>query len=824
MAEASLERELQCAICTDILYQPLTLLDCLHTFCGSCLKEWFTWQATSASSNRRAAAPYTCPSCRESVRGTKVDWRANTLLEGFLKANPDRGKTESEKEEMRKIYTPGDDVLKPIPQHPQDEDSEDERLMAQVRELSLAGSGAGAGAGRQRAERSRDRRREREGGGGQRREHSHLTEARLRQHDQHVPQVEHQPSLRSLLSASETGAQDVQAEILRSIYAEGVLDGIDLDNLTTEQEEELTDRIAAAYRRRQEQRQQEQQQPRDRSRNREHRHRENRSPQVRPAVVSNQSPPQAQTGTDTTGQTRARPPISRPHLFEQGLQEPPRAQRRSASSTSQQTNRSAPRHDGSTSANRSATDLSQQPSSGDTQRTRHHRLSSTGRSITDPQAGGMREDIQRIRAASNQDRPSSSSRTIESSHAQQPSHAPNQARTEASSRNVSSSSATETNQSVRPAMSMAAFAPEPVASSFASQAAPSIACDRCGTQDIELNLHYNCSQCLNGNFNICRRCYRDEQGCNYWFGFGFRANDRWYRNAPPDGWPHGQEFPHVLSPRRYVRVSPPQPSRDDAQSTICLQEGAICESCFAFSNDCYWYCTEYCLEGAWGFCDNCVKQGRHCTHALLLTSYIGFLQQPHYDPTKYSIVDLPHLPQGSYATLPPTTHCDICHRPIPPNSTRFHCYQCSEGDYDMCNECYRSLVAQGKISQSNGPDGWRRCLKGHRMAIVGYQDRSEGGHLRHTVSEMVGGWDFKEDESTRAGHPPPSGRLPPAGGQGMRCLALYSCFPAEGVEDELAFPKNAELREVKDVQNDDWFLGVYAGKVNLVPRNHVRMI
>ena len=44
-----MEKELTCSICTDILYQPLTLLDCLHTFCGSCLKEWFAWQATSAA-------------------------------------------------------------------------------------------------------------------------------------------------------------------------------------------------------------------------------------------------------------------------------------------------------------------------------------------------------------------------------------------------------------------------------------------------------------------------------------------------------------------------------------------------------------------------------------------------------------------------------------------------------------------------------------------------------------------------------------------------------------------------------------------------------
>ena len=40
----NLEKELVCFICTEVLYQPLTLIDCLHTFCGSCLKEWFSHQ------------------------------------------------------------------------------------------------------------------------------------------------------------------------------------------------------------------------------------------------------------------------------------------------------------------------------------------------------------------------------------------------------------------------------------------------------------------------------------------------------------------------------------------------------------------------------------------------------------------------------------------------------------------------------------------------------------------------------------------------------------------------------------------------------------
>jgi hypothetical protein len=122
-------------ICTDILYQPLTLLDCLHTFCGACLKEWFSWQNSSATSPN----PYTCPSCRASVRGTKPNATVTTLLDMYLQANPGKGKTEQEKEEMRNTYKPGDNVLPKVRPQPQDpDDEEDRRVMEEIRQISLA--------------------------------------------------------------------------------------------------------------------------------------------------------------------------------------------------------------------------------------------------------------------------------------------------------------------------------------------------------------------------------------------------------------------------------------------------------------------------------------------------------------------------------------------------------------------------------------------------------------------------------------------------------------------------------------------------------------
>lgn len=81
---------------------------------------------------------------------------------------------------------------------------------------------------------------------------------------------------------------------------------------------------------------------------------------------------------------------------------------------------------------------------------------------------------------------------------------------------------------------------------------------------------------------------------------------------------------------------------------------------------------------------------------------------------------------------------------------------------------------------------------------------------------------MKENGESLSSRSAPS-RPPPDGGTGMKCLALYNYFPKGGVSDELAFPKNAEIREV-EAKNGDWYVGVYAGKVNLFPSNHVRVL
>ncbi|KAK5005786.1 hypothetical protein LTR28_007286 [Elasticomyces elasticus] len=225
-------------------------------------------------------------------------------------------------------------------------------------------------------------------------------------------------------------------------------------------------------------------------------------------------------------------------------------------------------------------------------------------------------------------------------------------------------------------------------------------------------------------------------------------------------------------------------------------------------------------------------------------------------------VNLPNLPPtlGPYVLQHFITCCDICRTTIAPTHSRFHCHQCSHGDYDLCTQCYYSLVQTGKLRPEDGPEGWRRCLRGHRMVIVQYHDfgasatRTPG--LRRVVeSGMVGGWALKEsaapanptapaanvvpdpaggtwrwrdngEQQTASSHTQPHHQrqtLPPPGGVGLRVVALWSYFPAAGVMDELAFPRGAELVECENI-NGDWFWGVYAGCKGLFPGNYVRVV
>ncbi|KAI9837743.1 MAG: hypothetical protein M1819_006677 [Sarea resinae] len=823
-----LEKELTCSICTEVLYQPLTLLDCLHTFCGSCLKEWFSWQGEHSSSRH----PYTCPSCRASVRETRPDAKVTTLLDMFLQANPGRGKSEEEKEEIKVKYTPGENVVPRIEHRRRSSsrsDREDRRLIEEVRELSLRDVEANSAgprdntlrvAGIRESRESENQRRRRNHESRHRhRNSSHLSSTSRGDEASRSPsrqrsrsrQVGHQSSLRSLLS-TDLDSEETVEEIMRQISEEGLLDGIDFSNLDGAQEDELSEKIAEAYRRRHPRpstRTGESQSDSGESRPRSRR-REEEQPRQRHHARSHSAAIQP-------SQPR-QPSASRTHL----LPEEPgtRARRQRASSDVRRQHSPPPSALGTTSntgraAARSATDLSDRPQSSHAQHSRSQRPTDRNRSTTDPENRSVRglwqggplfpratgNSSPRSSTPSTNDRPPArSSPTMASPQVTEnqetvptSTHTPPPGLASGAGSLVppTSSNDTQTSNS-RPSSSSSAARPRAVL-----YPEPSISCSRCNKAHIEYELHENCDKCNDGNYNLCLRCYRLGKGCLHWYGFGYAAWARYERQAPAGGYPADHAVPHTLTGQRYLRPKQgalqPAPG-DDGRSLTSedaskrLQRGVFCAICLAFANPCFWKC-DLCNEGEWGFCNSCVAQGRCCTHPLLPLTHRSSPRPPRLEtqqqqqqqqqqqiqqpPSSFS----PNFPQDSptkasptAALLPPgtdiglpssrslpgtfipltfRTKCDICKYPIQPSTTRFHCPQCTGGDYDICTPCYHKLVLSGRISGENGHRGWRRCLAGHRMVVVGFEDRG-AGQRRVVVRDLVGGTTLKDEGEASA--------------------------------------------------------------------------
>lgn len=423
-------------------------------------------------------------------------------------------------------------------------------------------------------------------------------------------------------------------------------------------------------------------------------------------------------------------------------------------------------------------------------------------------------------------------------------------------------------------------------SSSAAYVEPSVSCDRCGRQNIQYDLHKNCPLCNNGEYNLCIRCYRLGRGCLRWSGFGLSAlayvakvlSSSDNRPTPT------RQTPHILLSVKFTR--PPESAHrimnegklmTDNDPVRRRRTGFFCDICQSPANDCLWKCNQ-CNEGDWGFCNRCVNKGHCCTHALLPICRISRAEGS--DATCPSTASPTAPPEDeSFKILSISTKCDICTYPIPASTTRFHCLECNDGDYDMCTNCYLKLVATGKISKENGHNGWRRCPRGHRMVVVGFEDHEEG-QRRVIVRDLVGGravkdehlqqqqpstsanpspevspgdWSWKEGSERRkkasrlriassyhnspANNSPESSpsvpvqnanaspfpRFPPDGGVGLIVRALWSWYPDDNVEDELMFPRGAEIKEAENI-NDDWFWGCYAGRTGLFPGAHVGVV
>jgi hypothetical protein len=949
----NLERELQCFICTELLFQPLTLIDCLHTFCGACLKEWFGHQYRKASSSRSTSSsnPYTCPTCRATVKDARHNATVTTLLDMFLTANPGRGRTKEEEQEQLKIYRPGDQILPKVESRRRregrsrrdDEEAEaqDRRLIEEARQRSLRdldiqnssrlnvpgtnGPRSTSRGPEERREERRTRRREQERSRhvdamdqahGRGRldvtgttdtppvpppqsspRHPEAVEARQRDNP-----IAHQPSLISLMSASEssTGTGDSlnEARIMQEILAEGLLEGINVDELTEQEQDELSERIAEAYRQR-------------------HRRSEHISPQQTTAS-SNEDPPrlppQTVVSTSTAansvprhprshshrpssaGQSRSRegsadarrPPPSRAQLLEATSSSASGSgshrrrasdQSRRQTSPSRPSRRAAASGSSGTPATRSATDLSNAPSSErGSPRSRPLHPSDNRRTNTEPQATTKVSDRWR---QVGRDGPSQAP-AVETP----PSVLPIRPFTANTSAVASPVEESNTNQRAiiadhrphtadGPRLTSPATSPQSQKSPIQVLTRfqePSITCARCSRGEIQYELYMHCPTCP---MDLCLRCYRTGRGCDHWFGFSRKAQANFLASQSTGEANQALEPPHVLVGRKYLEAPPETiqapgiPMRSTTSNPAeRLQEGHFCDRCYAFANACFWSCA-YCNEGEWGFCNDCVNTHKCCVHPLLPLAHRSFAprspsaQTPGYDPhvgnvpmtpadmhaaivtsppqsrpsTAGSGVDLGHNEHSDYVTLSFTTYCDICSKAIHPEDHRYHCPSHpsptpqdpkNAGDYDICTICYHQLVDTGKIKRDDGPSGWRKCPGGHRMIVVAFQEDTYLYQRRIVQRDLVGGHLLDPKETvgprSRASSMNASGsRFPPDGGTGKTYVAMWSYYPEEGQDGsgELAFPKWAEIQECED-QNEDWAYGVYMGNKGLVPRGYVQ--
>ncbi|CAI4217846.1 unnamed protein product [Parascedosporium putredinis] len=707
-----LEKELTCSICTELLYQPLTLLDCLHTYCGACLKDWFSFQAASVDYAPTPPAPgtpiFTCPSCRSG-----------------------------RKEEIMSKYKPGQNVLPKINMDKSAEqlraEEEDRRLMEEVRVMSLREAGVEssslAPASRRRRAESRSRdasrdsrqpRRATEGAARLRGEEGRTrngVETRRRADEsaeaRTTRQIEHQSSIRSLISATNMSERDIEREIeefARQIQEEGILDGLDLDNIDLERDDELSRRITEAYRRRQ----------RDRARQPEPARRGGAAPpnETRSEVgggVELQRPRDEgravsrrrnSTGARMHAEDPTRSQTSSGHLEVQPEQ---RHRRRTASSSRTSTTPVTPSPVIIPPTTRSHTDLGNQTRPG----------TANPRSVL-PEARSTSSPSSTTTAAQPHDLPSPTR--------MQRSHRP----AELGLLNQSAhSSPMDSPTTLSPGIKRPPLR-------FTE---PALSCSRCHRQNIEYGVHYNCGACAGATGTFAQTATEAARGVCIGSAPAHTAAEpvRAPKEAPirnEDGWLQTAEDPMQR-----------------------LQSGTFCDKCSAWSNGCYWRCGT-CNFGDWGFCNNCVNQGRCCSHPLL-----PYVYQPpsttHNTPpgsprapkaphnTSISAGSLSAAAAGggfsSFHSLTFVTRCDLCQDPIPPTQSRFHCFECvssvepdtQPGDYDVCVSCYTNLVRERQISAENGLAGWRRCLAGHRMVVMAFQE-STAGQKRYIVQDLEG--------------------------------------------------------------------------------------
>lgn len=598
--------------------------------------------------------------------------------------------------------------------------------------------------------------------------------------------VAHQASLRSLVSASEsgtgTGESLNEAQLMAEILAEGLLDGINVDELTEAEQDELSEIIAERYRQLHPERLRRavsdatrQDTPGHSTRRPEPPIEEaDRAPRQSSRSSQRQQPqPSPRSSRNVIiGGTETRPPTSfPPPTAEQTLAAPQEAaHRRRASNESRRSESSTTR-----TGRRSATDLSDSPHSSSVVSERPRHLLNTNRANTEPRTSPRASEVWQASG-----RQVASPPQIDSPIPQSP--GVDAVRPLMSSVNVAPVPTSMT------ASELSDTAPKPAVSAVASSVRfeePSISCGRCARPNVQYEVHKHCGPC---KLDLCLRCYRAGRGCNHWFGFGHAAMFKFESSHPLSRSSQAIELPHLLTTRQYQR--PPPAMTEDGRANVGggssdpasrLREGNFCDRCGNWANECFWSC-DYCNDGEWGFCNNCVNTSHCCTHPLLpiahksvdpnattarptpshsgsasLSPYhvSGRASSPaHSAPS--SATSANGLFPGLGADIVPlviTTNCDLCLRPISPEETRYHCPGHPtpvpedpelRGDFDVCSTCYHGFVKTGQMKREDGPEGWRLCPDGHRMIAVAFEPDKDDGQRRVVVRDLVGGFKMTE--------------------------------------------------------------------------------
>jgi hypothetical protein len=135
-------------------------------------------------------------------------------------------------------------------------------------------------------------------------------------------------------------------------------------------------------------------------------------------------------------------------------------------------------------------------------------------------------------------------------------------------------------------------------------------------------------------------------------------------------------------------------------------------------------------------------------------------------------------------------------------------------------------VGTGDWSWKEGSERRKKASRVRTSWTTTNNDRSNSFPISATGGSGSGSGSGPNSETatpTNSHSPPFLRRFPPDGGIGLIVHALWSWYPEDDVQDELMFPRGAEITEVENI-NDDWFWGCYAGQTGLFPGSHVTVV